>query len=461
MPRSIFEISESAGALQNLADGSASQLPIAFDDGSGIYQSANGLIDFSIQGTRKAYINSSGINSIDCVLTGAGSPSAPSHSFSADTNTGMYNSAADTLDFTTGGVNCLSLTTVTATSTLPIMAPVGTPLIPAYAFASDNNTGMYRIGADALGFSAGGIAQLKIDTNAVIPYRSIWMQDGTVSEPTLAFVTDASTGLYKSTTSTLNLATAGVSRVALNTASLTTTLPILAPAGSVSAPSLAFSADSNTGLYNSAANTLDFACGGANIVSLTTANAKIGSGISLTKNQTVSTQTMQNISSSTSVTLTSSAQDFPYIIQPQIEVYVNNANSTAGYTGATPALLSAPLMIYTSAPSNGAGLSNALSSISFAKGIYRITYSILFNDNTPIIDFSAAHSGGAAVLQRSIDTYSGRATTSSLTADFEDIIVTTAAGTITLSWIANGKNASSTNYFVAVGSFRVYRLASY
>lgn len=43
------------------------------------------------------------------VLLQAGSVSRPTFAFSADTNTGIYSSTADTMDFTTGGVNRLSL----------------------------------------------------------------------------------------------------------------------------------------------------------------------------------------------------------------------------------------------------------------------------------------------------------------------------------------------------------------
>lgn len=437
--------------------GSAANPAITFigDTDTGIYSNGANVLSFSTGGAELLRLDTQiGSASLGAVST-------PAYTFINDANTGIYSSGADTFDIATGGVNRLSISTSAATSTLPILTSAGTVSAPSFSFSADTNTGLYRVGADTVALVCGGAETLTLSTNNVTANKLLFLQDGLVSTPSLAFVSDTSTGIYRSAASTINFATNGTSRLVLNTASLTLTLPILAADGSVSAPSLSFSADTNTGIYRSAADTLDFACNGANIVSLTTTNAKIGSGISLTKNQTIATQTMQNISPSTSVTITSSAQDFPYIIQPQIEVYVNNANSTAGYTGATPALLGSPLMIFTSAPSNGAGLSNALSLISFPKGIYRITYSILFNNNTAIIDFSAAHSGGGAVLQRSIDSYSGRATTTNLTADFEDIIVTTATGTITLSWIANGKNASSTNYYVAVGSFRVYRLASY
>lgn len=86
-----------------------------------------------------------------------GSNTAPAFSFSADTNTGMYRVSADALAFTVGGVKILEMDKVGASA--QIYAGVdGTASVPAWTFATDPDTGLFRIGSDDLGFTLGGNA---------------------------------------------------------------------------------------------------------------------------------------------------------------------------------------------------------------------------------------------------------------------------------------------------------------
>ncbi len=88
--------------------------------------------------------------------------------------------------------------------------------------------------------------------------------NGSAATPTYGFSGDTNTGMYNTgTADTLGFSTGGTVRLTLNTASLTSTLPLLAPAGTVSAPSVSLSGDTNTGLYSIAADRLGFAAGGA------------------------------------------------------------------------------------------------------------------------------------------------------------------------------------------------------
>lgn len=55
------------------------------------------------------YVNVSGDTMTGALVVPAGTAAAPSLSFSSDTNTGIYSSAADTLDFSTGGTQKVSI----------------------------------------------------------------------------------------------------------------------------------------------------------------------------------------------------------------------------------------------------------------------------------------------------------------------------------------------------------------
>lgn len=68
------------------------------------------------------------------------------------------------------GLAQLTAGVVSATSTpsvTSILVGNGTAAAPSIAFASDTNTGIYRVGADALGVSAGGVLQTTTSTNGL------------------------------------------------------------------------------------------------------------------------------------------------------------------------------------------------------------------------------------------------------------------------------------------------------
>ena len=213
-----------------------------------------------------------GINNVNTLRAPSGSATAPSFSFSADTNTGIYNSLADTLDFTTGGVNRLSISTANVISTVPYLTSAGSATAPSFSFSGDTNTGIYRVNTDTMALVCGGIETLTLNTNNATANKLLFLQDGIVTTPSLAFASDTSTGFYRSAASTINFATAGTSRLALNTSSLTSTLPILTSSGSALFPSYSFSADTNTGIYTSAADTINFATNATNRLSINNAS---------------------------------------------------------------------------------------------------------------------------------------------------------------------------------------------
>lgn len=94
--------------------------------------------------------------------------------------------------------------------------------------------------------------------------------DETAATPGYSFTADPDTGVFRSTTNTLDLSTGGISRFTLNTASLTTTLPFLSAAGTAAAPTYAFSGDPNSGLLSSAADQVGMSVGGTTRVTFTT-----------------------------------------------------------------------------------------------------------------------------------------------------------------------------------------------
>lgn len=104
---------------------------------------------------------------VTSITVGLGSVSAPSVSFSGDSNTGIFSPSADALSLVCGGVTQIAVGNSYATFIASLFAPDGTAGSPSLSFASDTDNGLYRIGADNIGFSLGGTKRIDYSTTLI------------------------------------------------------------------------------------------------------------------------------------------------------------------------------------------------------------------------------------------------------------------------------------------------------
>lgn len=97
----------------------------------------------------------------------AGSAGTPVISYLSDSNTGIYFDGADGLLCSTGGSLRLTLNTTSLTSTLPIFGPAGSESAPTFSFSTDTDTGMYSGGDGQIGFTANGTNSVWIQDNGI------------------------------------------------------------------------------------------------------------------------------------------------------------------------------------------------------------------------------------------------------------------------------------------------------
>ena len=79
------------------------------------------------------------------------------------------------------------------------------------------------------------------------------LPDGTNSAPSLTNTGDTDTGIYFPAADTVSITTGGTKRFDVTTTSVDVALPVNFPAGSDSGPSIAYSSDTDTGIYFSSA----------------------------------------------------------------------------------------------------------------------------------------------------------------------------------------------------------------
>lgn len=143
----------------------------------------------------------------------------------------------------------------------------GTVQNPGVNFLSEEDCGVYVQDANTLGFSTDSTRRMYLDNNGLYMDKPIFLSSGTASTPGICWGLDQNSGIFHTgTADTIALSTGGTQRLTLDTVSLTSTVPILAPSGSVSSIPYSFSADTNTGMYRSASDEISFACGGEQIL---------------------------------------------------------------------------------------------------------------------------------------------------------------------------------------------------
>jgi len=141
--------------------GSSAVPSITFDSDldTGLYNPGANQVGISCGTTTSAVFTATGYSFL------AGSAASPGLYPAGDTNTGLYSPGADQLGITVGGTVRLSLSTTAITPALPLLSPLGSNSAPSYTFTGDTNTGLYSPGADQLGLVTGGTGRLTIDSN--------------------------------------------------------------------------------------------------------------------------------------------------------------------------------------------------------------------------------------------------------------------------------------------------------
>lgn len=134
-----------------------------------------------------------------------GTAIAPTYSFQTDQNTGVFSSAADVLDITTGGTARFRFPNVNQVHALSL----GTAALPFYSFSADSNTGVFSSGADALDFATNGTAKFRIPNADQVHALSL----GTAALPFYTFSADSNTGIFSPGADILSATTAGTERL--------------------------------------------------------------------------------------------------------------------------------------------------------------------------------------------------------------------------------------------------------
>lgn len=143
-----------------------------------------------------------------------------------------------------------------------VHVPTGSAAAPSFSFVSDPNTGIFQNGADIVGITAGGSLRVQhsLTTSTFSNVLSL-PSTGSVSAVALNFGT-SNTGLFSSSANSLNFAVAGVQRLDITGSRFAFALPLQLSIGSQGAPTLYFGGSTSTGFYLPNANEIGITVSG-------------------------------------------------------------------------------------------------------------------------------------------------------------------------------------------------------
>lgn len=186
-----------------------------------------------------------------------GAIGAPGLTWGTETTSGLYRAGAGDFRFAIGGVDVWTIGAGGVGGTFGLAN--GTAALPSLYFASDPDTGIYRVGANRLGITSGGMVTLAIDGHLTFGTGvTIKAQDGSAALPVYTFDADLDTGMFRAGANDVRLVSGGVTTLV----SIATGINALAVDGLVGSPPYTFLADTNTGFYRAAADSIGVAAGG-------------------------------------------------------------------------------------------------------------------------------------------------------------------------------------------------------
>ena len=144
----------------------------------------------------------------------------------------------------------------------------GTELLPGIAFSGDSDSGMWRPGDDIIAFSTNGIERLRIDNSGVSLAVPVLFANGAEGAPSISFASDTDTGIYRVGEDDIGFSTDGTNRLSISSTAVTATIPIVAPAGAEALPSITLG-DTDTGLFRSGSKEVSISTTGTQRVEVT------------------------------------------------------------------------------------------------------------------------------------------------------------------------------------------------
>lgn len=170
----------------------------------------------------------------------------------------------------------------------------GSNASPSISFILDSNTGIYRIGNDNLGITCGGVKQVDISTTSAAFTNPLVIPTGTGgSNCALQFIGEANTGLYLSG-SAFYINSGGTNMMRFQSSQVYSERVHNFQDGTVTAPGIRSGSYQTTGLYWQAGPTLSVSTNGIQKIDFSTSANKMYQQVDMNSNNIVNCPKVTN-----------------------------------------------------------------------------------------------------------------------------------------------------------------------
>lgn len=131
------------------------------------------------------------------ITAGNSNATTPSFNFSGASNLGMYNAGSNTLGLVSAGTDRVFINATAVSVVPPVRGAAGTAGAPTYSFTSDTDSGFYSAGVGTIAMSVDAAAVWSATASANTFYSPLLAQNGTAGDPSFSFANDTDLGLYR------------------------------------------------------------------------------------------------------------------------------------------------------------------------------------------------------------------------------------------------------------------------
>lgn len=274
-----------AKANINANVGSAANPPYTFtgDTNTGLFWVSADAVGISTSGGSRMTWENSVCQAATPISTVDGTAGSPAMQFTNDTDAGLFLNGAGNVAMSVGGTNVSQWTTggLQIASGVLLVEP-GSAAAPSVAFDNDTDTGIYRVGSDSIGFTAGGNNRMTLSSGGLVTTEAVRGRNGLATLPAFTFDSDPDSGLFRIGANNVGISTGGSTRLDIQNTVARSTIRFectggegfRSVGGSEATPSYSWTSDSDTGMYRNGANSIAFTAGGTRIMSI----VPVGSG---------------------------------------------------------------------------------------------------------------------------------------------------------------------------------------
>ena len=144
---------------------------------------------------------------------------------------------------------------------------------PSIYNRTNNASGIeFRNNGDSLCLNANGVTALQCESTYVYPNKPIYLGDGLLTNPQLSLLNAQTTGFFRVGTSALGLGVSSANHTHFHSAYTEHFQQSRFPNGTVSAPSISFTNDTDCGLYRAGSNDIRMSANGTDVTGYTANN---------------------------------------------------------------------------------------------------------------------------------------------------------------------------------------------